>query len=56
MSLIDTHTHLESFARKGTLAAALTAARAAGVSTMITIGTSPDDWALYRGLAGLRGG
>lgn len=51
MALIDTHTHLESFARKGTLAAALAGARAAGVTTMITIGTSPDDWALYRGLA-----
>lgn len=51
MQLIDTHTHLESFARKGTLAAALDAARAAGVSTMITIGTSPEDWALYRELS-----
>ena len=45
MGLIDTHTHLESFARKGTLAAALEAARAAGIEAMITIGTSPDDWA-----------
>ena len=51
MALIDTHTHLESFARNGTLAAALTRAREAGVETMITIGTSPDDWALYRELA-----
>ena len=51
MALIDTHTHLESFARQGTLAAALARARTAGVETMITIGTSPDDWELYRGLA-----
>lgn len=51
MGLIDTHTHLESFARKGTLATALENARAAGVETMITIGTSSEDWALYRGLA-----
>lgn len=51
MGLIDTHTHLESFARKGTLPAALDAARAAGVEAMITIGTSSADWALYRGLA-----
>ncbi|MBL9203022.1 MAG: TatD family hydrolase [Opitutaceae bacterium] len=51
MGLIDTHTHLESFARHGTLAGALERARAAGVETMITIGTSPDDWLLYRELA-----
>ncbi len=53
MGLIDTHTHLESFARKGpdVLAGSLTRAREAGVETMITIGTSPEDWKLYRGLA-----
>ncbi len=51
MGLIDTHTHLESFARRGLLAEALVRAEAAGVETMITIGTSTDDWALYRGLA-----
>jgi TatD DNase family protein len=53
MGLVDTHTHLESFARKGpdVLAGALTRARAAGVDAIITIGTSPDDWALYRGIA-----
>jgi len=53
MGLIDTHTHLESFARQGSevLAATLERARAAAVETLITIGTSPDDWALYRGLA-----
>ncbi len=46
--IIDTHTHLETFARAGTLAAALTRARDAGVTRMITIGTSPDDWEMYR--------
>lgn len=51
MSLIDTHTHLESFARAGALPGALERAREAGVEAMITIGTSPDDWALYRDLA-----
>jgi TatD DNase family protein len=51
MGLIDTHTHLESFARAGTLAAALARAKDAGVDAMITIGTSPDDWTLYDGLA-----
>lgn len=51
MGLIDTHTHLESFARKGTLDAALARAREEGVAAMITIGTAPDDWPLYRELA-----
>jgi TatD DNase family protein len=51
MGLIDTHTHLESFARKGSLPAILARAKDAGVESMITIGTSPDDWSLYRNLA-----
>jgi TatD DNase family protein len=51
MSLIDTHTHLESFVRQGTLPGVLERARAAGVEQLITIGTSPDDWAMYRDLA-----
>ena len=51
MGLIDTHTHLESFHHRGTLAGALERARAAGVEAMVTIGTSTEDWELYRGLA-----
>ena len=51
MGLIDTHTHLESFARNNTLPAVLLRAKDAGVDAMITIGTAPDDWTLYRGLA-----
>lgn len=51
MGLIDTHTHLESFARSGNLAGTLSRARDAGVEAMITIGTSPEDWSLYRDLA-----
>ena len=50
MSLIDTHTHLDSFARCGKLAAVLARAGDAGVKTMVAIGTEPDDWALYRDL------
>ncbi|MFT3783790.1 MAG: TatD family hydrolase [Nibricoccus sp.] len=52
MGLIDTHTHLESFARKGTLPEALVRAKEAGLEALVTIGTSPDDWTLYRELAG----
>jgi len=51
MTLIDTHTHLDGFARAGTLAAVLARAREAGVAEMISIGTESDDWALIRGLA-----
>jgi TatD DNase family protein len=51
MGLIDTHTHLESFARKGTLLEALARAKEAGLEAMITVGTSPEDWSLYRELA-----
>ena len=51
MGLIDTHTHLESFVRQGKLPETLARARDAGVDALITIGTSPDDWALYRDLA-----
>ena len=41
MGLIDSHTHLESFVRHGTLAPALDAARSAGLEALITIGTAP---------------
>ncbi|MEY4941560.1 MAG: hypothetical protein RIQ93_3295, partial [Verrucomicrobiota bacterium] len=51
MGLIDTHTHLESFARRGALPATLARAREAGIDAMITIGTSSADWSLYRDLA-----
>lgn len=51
MGLIDTHTHLESFHHRGTLAGALERARAADLEAMVTIGTSTEDWELYRSLA-----
>lgn len=51
MGLIDSHTHLDSFARKGILAETLERARGAGVEAMITVGTATDDWSIYRGLA-----
>lgn len=51
MSLVDTHTHLDSFARRGELPAILQRATEAGVGKMITIGTDTDDWTLYRDLA-----
>lgn len=51
MGLIDTHTHLESFAKRGELTAILQRARDADLDKLITIGTDTDDWPLYRELA-----
>jgi len=51
MPLIDSHTHLDSFARRGELPAVLQRARDAGLEAMIAIGTAPDDWSLYREIA-----
>jgi len=51
MGLIDTHTHLDSFARAGTLEGVLNRAREAGLEAMIAIGTAPDDWPVHRGIA-----
>ena len=56
MGLIDTHTHLESFFHAGGLPDALARARTAGVDALITIGTEPGDWSLYRELAQTHGG
>lgn len=51
VGLIDTHTHLDSFARRGELPVILQRARDAGLEALVTIGTDADDWALYRHLA-----
>ena len=51
MGLIDTHTHLDSFARRGELPAVLARAKSAGLEALVTIGTDTDDWSLYRDLA-----
>jgi TatD DNase family protein len=51
VGLIDTHTHLDSFASRGELPAVLSRARAAGLEAMVAIGTDTDDWTLYRDLA-----
>ncbi len=51
MGLIDTHTHLDSFVRRGELPAILARSRAAGLAALVTIGTDTDDWTLYRDLA-----
>lgn len=49
--LIDSHTHLESFDKRGETGAVLARAREAGVTRLITIGTSTEDWMRYRELA-----
>lgn len=47
MSWFDTHCHLQSFHKKGELESVLQRADEAGVSRMVTVGTSPEDWADY---------
>ncbi len=54
--LIDTHAHLDRFFHKGELPAVLERARGAGVVQIVTIGTQPDDWRLYRELVPTWGG
>ncbi len=54
--LIDTHAHLDRFHRKGELPAVLERAQAAGVGQIVTIGTEPEDWALYREFVPTLGG
>jgi len=51
MTLIDTHTHLDSFVQRGELDAVLERATAAGVGALVTVGTGSDDWPLYREIA-----
>jgi len=51
MPIIDTHTHLESFARRDQLTETLARAQEADVTGMITVGTAPDDWDVYRDIA-----
>jgi TatD DNase family protein len=48
MTLVDTHTHLDSVSKAGGLPDLVRRARDAGVGWMIAVGTAPDDWDLYR--------
>ncbi len=51
MGLIDSHTHLDSFARRGELASTLARAREFDLEGMITVGTDDEDWEFYRQIA-----
>lgn len=51
LELIDSHCHLSRPHERGELQETLERAAAAGVSTMITIGTSLRDWPLYHQMA-----
>lgn len=54
--LIDTHAHLDRYHHKGDLGAVLARAQEAGVGQIVTIGTDPEDWRLYRDLVPTLGG
>ena len=49
--LIDSHCHLDCFAKSGELADVLARARKAGVEKFVCAGTKPEDWEIYSGLA-----
>lgn len=49
--LIDSHCHLETFVKRGEIKEVLNEASMAGVNRMISVGTSSEDWNLYRELA-----
>ncbi|WP_269543130.1 TatD family hydrolase [Cerasicoccus fimbriatus] len=51
MDLIDSHCHFEKFHQRGQVGAIIARAAELGVNRFINIGTSMDDWALYRDLA-----
>ncbi|WP_309400185.1 TatD family hydrolase [Cerasicoccus maritimus] len=51
MDLIDSHCHFEKFAQRGLVDDVIARAAELGVNRFINIGTSLDDWALYRDLA-----
>lgn len=51
MEIIDSHCHLHKFAQSGQLNDVLTRAEQAGVTRMIAVGTSIEDWSCYRNLA-----
>lgn len=49
--IVDSHTHLHSFALKGVLDETLEAAAEAGLERLVTVGTDTDDWDFYADLA-----
>jgi len=51
MFLIDSHTHLAGFIRRGTVEEVIARAVESGVERMITVGTEPGDWEINRDLA-----
>ena len=51
MGLIDSHCHLEKFAKAGTLSDVLKRSADAGIDQLIAVGTDASDWSLYRDLA-----
>lgn len=48
MEIIDSHCHLKGFQDKNELDAVLARADKAGVTRLISVGTSPKDWVTYR--------
>ena len=51
MKLVDTHAHLDSFAKDGTLDDVLREAETAGLERVIAASAKPEDWLLYAKMA-----
>lgn len=49
--IVDSHTHLHSFALKGLLDQTLEASAEAGLERLVTVGTDTDDWDVYAEMA-----
>ena len=56
MEWIDSHCHLQKIKHRGELEVTLTRALEAGVTRMITVGTSPEDWVTYREMSATKPG
>ncbi len=50
--IVDSHTHLHSFALKGLLDQTLDVSIEAGLERLVTVGTDTDDWDVYAEMAG----
>jgi len=51
LRMIDSHCHLNGFAKSGELESVIARAKAAGVDRMITVGTDISDWRIYAEMA-----
>lgn len=49
--MVDSHAHLDLFAKNGTLGEVLARAQSAGVERIVACSTTPEEWSLYAGIS-----